>query len=62
MKVSNLIGILVMLIGACYLIYLGLAGTGQSNIGLVIGLVLVVLGFFLHIILDKKSNSLPEKL
>lgn len=61
MKISNLIGILVMLVGACYLIYLGFAGAGQSNVGLVIGLVLVVVGFLLHIVLDRKANSLPEE-
>ena len=61
MKGISYLGIFVELIGAAILIYLGFAGTGQTNIGLVVGLLLVVVGFFLHIFLDKKFNSLPEE-
>ena len=61
MKGITYLGILVEVIGAAILIYLGFAGTGQTNTGLVIGLVLVLVGFLLHIFLDKKYNSLPEE-
>lgn len=61
MKGISYLGIFVELIGAAILIYLGFAGTGQTNIGLVVGLLLVVVGFLLHIFLDKKFNSLPEE-
>lgn len=60
MKGITYLGVFVQLIGAILLIYLGFAGTSQTNIGLIIGLVLVVLGFLIHIILDKKLNSLPD--
>lgn len=60
MKALSYLGIVVLLIGAAFLIYLGINGTGQSNTGLVIGLGLVILGYILHIILDKKVNSLPD--
>lgn len=53
------LGILIELIGAGVLIFLGINGTGESNIGLIIGLALVVIGFLLHIFLDKRLNSLP---
>lgn len=60
MKGITYLGILIEVIGAAILIYLGVAGTSQSNIGLIIGFALVVIGFLLHIFLDKKYNSLPE--
>lgn len=60
MKGITYLGILIEVIGATILIYLGVAGTSQSNIGLIIGFALVVIGFLLHIFLDKKYNSLPE--
>lgn len=60
MKALSNLGVILLLIGAGYLIYLGVAGTGQSNTGLIIGLALVVVGYILHIFLDKKTNSLPE--
>ena len=59
MKGISYLGVFIEVIGAAILIYLGIAGTHQSNIGLIIGVVLVILGFILHIILDKKYNSLP---
>lgn len=59
MKGITYLGVLVEIIGAAILIYLGISGTNQSNVGLIIGLGLVVLGFLLHIFLDKKFNSLP---
>lgn len=60
MKGITYLGVLVQLIGAIVLIYLGFAGTSQSNTGLIIGLALVVIGFLMHIFLDKKFNSLPS--
>lgn len=59
MKNLTYIGVLVQLIGAVILIYLGIMGTNQSNIGLIIGFILVIAGFLIHIIMDKKLNSLP---
>lgn len=60
MKAYSYLGIIILLIGACILIYLGIAGTGQSNTGLIVGLVLVLVGYLVHIFLDKKANSLPD--
>lgn len=62
MKGITYLGILVEIIGAAILIYLGFAGTGQSNTGLVIGLVLVIVGFLLHIFLDKSSILSPKRI
>lgn len=60
MKGITYLGVLVQVIGAIILIYLGFAGINESTTGLVIGLALVVIGFILHIVLDKKFNSLPS--
>ncbi|TFH94362.1 hypothetical protein ACTML9_09265 [Porphyromonas levii] len=60
MKGITYLGVLVQLIGAILLIYIGFAGSNQSNTGLIIGLLLVVFGFLIHIFLDKKLNSLPS--
>lgn len=60
MKGITYLGVLVEVIGAALLIYLGFAGTGQSNTGLAIGMALVIIGFLLHIFLDRKYNSLPD--
>lgn len=59
MKALNYLGVILLLIGAAILIYLGFTGTNQSNTGLIVGLVLVILGFILHILIDRKVNSLP---
>lgn len=61
MKGITYLGVLVQLIGAILLIYLGFTGTSQSNTGLIVGLLLVVVGFLIHILLDKKFNSLPSE-
>lgn len=61
MKILQYLGVIVLLIGAGVLTFLGIAGTGQSNVGLVVGLVLVIVGFVLHIFLDKKFNTAPEQ-
>ncbi len=47
------LGVIVLLIGAILLIYLGIVGTGHSNVLLGIGLALVVVGFIGHILLNK---------
>ena len=56
MNLKKSIGVIVLLIGAIILIYLGVAGTGQSNTMLGIGLALVVIGFLGHIFLNKYSG------
>lgn len=49
------IGILALIVGAILLIAEGLLGFMQSNTILVIGLVLVVGGYLLHIFCGKKA-------
>lgn len=60
MKGITYLGAFMQLIGAILLIYLGFFGASQSNTGLIVGLLLVVVGFLVHIFLDKKFNSLPS--
>lgn len=49
------IGILALIVGAILLIAEGLLGFMQSNTVLIIGLVLVVGGYLLHIFCGKKA-------
>lgn len=49
------IGILALIVGAILLIAEGLFGFMQSNTVLIAGLVLVVLGYLLHIFCGKKA-------
>lgn len=49
------LGVLLMLIGAGVLIFIGVSGGAQANAGLFAGLGLILLGYLLHIILDKKA-------
>ena len=60
MKGITYLGVLVQLIGAILLIYIGLQVVTSLIRGLIIGLLLVVFGFLIHIFLDKKLNSLPS--
>lgn len=53
MEIMKNLGVIVLLIGAILLIYLGIVGTGHSNVLLGIGLALVVVGFIGHILLNK---------
>lgn len=57
MNALRYLGVIVLLVGALILIYLGIAGTGQSNTGLVVGFVLVIVGYVLHIFLDKRAEA-----
>ncbi|MDO5035572.1 MAG: hypothetical protein Q4D93_01260 [Porphyromonas sp.] len=56
MNFLKYLGIILLLIGAGLLIYLGVAGM-QSNTLLVVGFALTIVGFLLHIFLDKKYNT-----
>lgn len=51
------IGIITLLIGAAILIYRGIIGTAQSNVMVGVGLLLVVLGFVAHILINKRSSK-----
>ncbi len=47
----------VMLIGAGVLVFIGVTGGAQANVGLFVGLGLILLGYVLHIVLDKKASE-----
>lgn len=51
------LGIISLLIGAAILIYRGLLGNPQSNTLLGIGLLLVLVGFLAHIIINRANNK-----
>lgn len=51
------IGIITLLIGAAVLIYRGIIGVSQSNVMVGVGLLLVVVGFIAHIVINKRFQS-----
>lgn len=51
------LGILVLLVGALCLIYAGFQPSYDSNVVLGTGLTLTVLGYLLHIILERRSQA-----
>ena len=57
MNFLKYLGTLVMLIGAGVLVFIGITGGAQANIGLFVGLGLILLGYVLHIVLDKKASE-----
>jgi len=57
MNFLKYLGTLVMLIGAGVLVYIGITGGAQANVGLFVGLGLILLGYVLHIVLDKKASE-----
>lgn len=57
MNFLKYLGTLVMLIGAGVLVFIGATGGAQANVGLFVGLGLILLGYVLHIVLDKKASE-----
>lgn len=57
MNFLKYLGTLVMLIGAGVLVFIGITGGAQANVGLFVGLGLILLGYVLHIVLDKKASE-----
>lgn len=57
MNFLKYLGVLIMLIGAGVLIFIGATGGAQANVGLFVGLGLILLGYILHIVLDKKASD-----
>lgn len=57
MNFLKYLGIIVMLIGAIVLIVIGATGGAQANVGLFVGLGLILVGYLLHIVLDKKVSE-----
>lgn len=50
------LGVIVLILGALFLIAQGVVATLLTNTNLIIGLVVVILGYVLHIFLDKKAH------
>ncbi|KGL51586.1 MULTISPECIES: hypothetical protein [Porphyromonas] len=61
MGILKYLGIIIELIGAAILIFVGLRGNIQSNTLLVVGLIAVVGGFLFHIIANKYLVPMREK-
>lgn len=57
MNFLKYLGTIVMLIGAGVLVFIGVTGGAQANVGLFVGLGLILLGYVLHIVLDKKASE-----
>ena len=57
MNFLKYLGTLVMLIGAGVLVFIGVTGGAQANVELFVGLGLILLGYVLHIVLDKKASE-----
>ncbi len=57
---KNYIGTLVLLIGAGVLIYAGFNQAHDSNMLLGLGLLAVVLGFILHIVINRSSKAIED--
>lgn len=60
MKFLQYLGPIIELIGAAILIVTGFQSTRQDNTMLVVGMVIVVVGFVFHIIANKRIVPLRE--
>lgn len=58
MSVLRYLGVLVLLIGVIVLAIPAISGSAGSNVMLVLGLVLVLLGYVGHIMLNKNSKRI----
>ena len=58
MSALRYLGVLVLLIGVIVLAIPAISGSAGSNVMLVLGLVLVLLGYVGHIMLNKNSKRL----
>ena len=58
MSALRYLGVLVLLIGVIVLVIPAISGSAGSNVMLVLGLVLVLLGYVGHIMLNKNSKRI----
>ena len=58
MRALRYLGVLVLLIGVIVLAIPAISGSAGSNVMLVLGLVLVLLGYVGHIMLNKNSKRI----
>lgn len=58
MSALKYLGVLVLLIGVIVLAIPAISGSAGNNVMLVLGLVLVLLGYIGHIILNKNSKRI----
>lgn len=58
MSALKYLGVLVLLIGVIVLAVPAISGSAGNNVMLVLGLVLVLLGYIGHIILNKNSKRI----
>ena len=58
MSALKYLGVLVLLIGVIVLAIPAISGSAGNNVMLVLGLVLVLLGYVGHIILNKNSKKM----
>lgn len=58
MSALKYLGVLVLLIGVIVLAIPAISGSAGSNVMLVLGLVLVLLGYIGHIMLNKNSKRI----
>ena len=58
MSALNYLGVLILLIGVICLAIPAISGSAGDNVMLVLGLVLVLLGYIGHIILNKNSKRI----
>ena len=58
MSALRYLGVLVLLIGVIVLAIPAISGSAGSNVMLVLGLVLVLLGYVGHIMLNKNSKGI----